>query len=99
MKKILITRRLLRTCEDKATKIFDVKLNSNDELYSQKKIVELSEGCDGILTSLTDKMDEKTINKLPSSVKILSNFAVGFGNIDLESAKKKILLSQIRQMF
>jgi len=89
MKKILITRRLLRTCEDKATKIFDVKLNSNDELYSQKKIVELSEGCDGILTSLTDKMDEKTINKLPSSVKILSNFAVGFGNIDLESAKKK----------
>ncbi len=89
MKKILVTRRLLRTCEDKASKIFDVKLNSNDELYSQKNIIDMSEGCDGILTSLTDKMDEETINKLPNTVKILSNFAVGFGNIDLEAAKKR----------
>ena len=89
MKKILVTRRLLRICEDKASKIFDVKLNSNDELYSQKNIIDMSEGCDGILTSLTEKMDEETINKLPSTVKILSNFAVGFGNIDLEAAKKR----------
>ncbi len=27
MKKILITRRLLRACEEKASKIFDAKLN------------------------------------------------------------------------
>ena len=89
MKKILITRRLLRPCEDKASKIFDAKFNSNDELYSQGKLIKLSEGCDGILSSLTDKLDAATINKLPESIKILSNFAVGFGNIDLEAAKKK----------
>ena len=89
MKKIFVTRRLLKTCEDKASKLFDIKFNSNDELYSQKKIIDMSEGCDGILTSLTEKMDEETINKLPSTVKILSNFAVGFGNIDLEAAKKR----------
>ena len=34
-------------------------------------------------------MDADTINKLPGSIKILSNFAVGFGNIDLEAAKKR----------
>jgi hypothetical protein len=37
MKKILITRRLLRSCEDKAKKIFNANLNLNDEMYSQKK--------------------------------------------------------------
>ena len=89
MKKILITRRLLRTCEEKASKIFKASFNDNDELYSQNMVVEMSQGCDGILTSLTDKMDAETINKLPESVKIISNFAVGFGNIDLEAAKKK----------
>jgi len=89
MKKILIIRRLLRTCEEKASKIFDTKLNANDELYSQSKLIELSQGCDAVLTSLTEKMDEDTINKLPDSVKIISNFAVGFGNIDLEAAKKR----------
>ena len=89
MKKILITRRLLKSCEEKALTFFDAKLNSNDELYSQKKFIELSKGCDGILTSITDKMDEETINKLPDTVKIISNFAVGFGNINLETAKKR----------
>ena len=89
MKKILITRKLLKTCEEKASKTFQATLNDNDELYSQSKVVEMSNGCDGILTSLTDKMDAHTINKLPDSIKILSNFAVGFGNIDLDAAKKK----------
>ncbi len=89
MKKILITRRLLRSCEDKAKEIFEAKFNLNDELYSQKKLIELSDGQDGILSSLTDKLDVETINQLPDSVKIISNFAVGFGNIDLEAAKKK----------
>ena len=89
MKKILITRRLLKASEEKASKIFDVNINDNDELYSQSKLIELSQGCDAILTSLTEKMDEETINKLPDTVKVISNFAVGFGNIDLEAAKKK----------
>jgi len=88
-KKVLITRRLLRSNEDKASKLWDVKSNSNDEVYSQKKLIELSEGCDGILSALTDKIDEKVISSLPPSIKIISNFAVGFGNIDHEAAKKK----------
>ena len=89
MKKILVTRRLLQSNEERLKQLYNVKLNSNDELYSQKKLIEISEGCDGILSSLTDKLDADTINKLPKSIKILSNFAVGFGNIDLEAAKKK----------
>jgi len=88
MKKILVTRKLLQSNEERLKTLYDVKLNSNDELYSQKKLIELSEGCDGILSALTDKLDVDTINKLPKSVKILSNFAVGFGNIDIEAAKK-----------
>ena len=89
MKKILITRRLLRSCEDKAKELFDANFNLNDELYSQNKIVELSQGCDGILSSLTEKLDADTINRLPESVKIISQFAVGFGNIDLIAAKNR----------
>ena len=89
MKKILITRKLIKDSEDKASKSFDPIFNNNDELYSQSKVIEMSKGCDGILTSLTDKMDKETIDKLPDTIKIISNFAVGFGNIDLEAAKKR----------
>ncbi len=89
MKKILVTRKLLRSCEDKASENFEAIFNPNDELYSQKKIIEMSVGCDGILSSLTERLDAETINKLPDTIKIISNFAVGFGNIDLEAAKAR----------
>ena len=89
MKKVLITRKLLRSNEDRISKIWDANLNLNDEVYSQKKLIELSQGCDGILTSLTEKIDENVVQKLSASVKIISNFAVGFGNIDLKATKKR----------
>ena len=89
MKKILITRKLIKDSEDKASKTFNPIFNTNDELYSQSKVIDMSQGCDGILTSLTDKMDKETIGKLPDTIKIISNFAVGFGNIDLNAAKEK----------
>ena len=81
MKKILITRKLIKESEEKASKTFDSIFNANDELYSQSKVIEMSQGCDGILSSLTEKLDKETIDKLPDSVKIISNFAVGFGNL------------------
>jgi glyoxylate reductase len=89
MKKVLITRKLLKSNEERISKLWDAKLNLNDEIYSQNKLIELSKDCDGILCSIVDKIDEETINKLSDSVKIISNFAVGFGNIDIKAARKK----------
>ena len=89
MKKVLITRKLLKSNEDRISKIWDANLNLKDEVYSQKKLIELSQGCDGILTSLTEKIDEGVVQELSESVKIISNFAVGFGNIDLDATKKR----------
>ena len=63
MKKILVTRKLLQSNEDRLKELYDVRLNNNDELYSQSKLIELSQGCDGILSALTDKLDEETIQK------------------------------------
>ena len=92
MKKVLITRKLLRSNEERISKLWDAKLNLNDEVYSQNKLIELSKDCDGILCSIVDKIDEETINKLSNSVKIISNFAVGFGNIDIKAARKKDII-------
>ena len=46
MKKIFITRKLIKDSEEKALKIFEANLNSNDELYSQSKLIEKSKGYD-----------------------------------------------------
>ena len=92
MKKVLVTIKLLKSNEERVSKLWDAKLNLNNEIYSKNKLIELSKDCDGILSSITDKIDERTINQLSDSVKIISNFAVGFGNIDTKAAREKNII-------
>jgi len=92
MKKILITRKLIESSEQYAAKIFEVKINEKDKLLTNNEIINESSDCDGILSSITDQLDSDTISKLSDKIKIISNFAVGFGNIDVTAAKKKNII-------
>ena len=92
MKKVFVARKLLKSNEKRMSEIWDVKLNPEDKIYSQNELVELSRDCDGILCSIVDKFDAETINKLSDKVKIISNFAVGFGNINIKAAMKKNII-------
>jgi len=89
MKKIFVTRKLLKENEEKLKKIFNTTFNSNDKIYSADEIIEGSKDCDGILSSVTDPINSETISKLSSKIKIIANGAVGFGNIDFKAARKK----------
>jgi lactate dehydrogenase-like 2-hydroxyacid dehydrogenase len=89
MKKIFVTRKLLEENENKLKELFDVKLNVNDKIYSAQEIIDESKDCDGILSSVTDPINADTITKLSSSIKIIANGAVGFGNIDFKAARAK----------
>ena len=89
MKKILVTRKLIKENSDRISKIFNVKSNDDDRIYLPNELLEYSKGCDGILSFTTTLLDEKLIMELPSSIKIISNYAVGFGNIDIDAASKK----------
>ena len=89
MKKIFVTRKLLKENEEKLQTIFAVKLNSADKVYSATEIIEGSKDCDGILSSVTDPITSDTISKFSEKIKIIANGAVGFGNIDFKEARKK----------
>ena len=92
MKKILITRKLIKSSEEYASKIFVSKLNKEDKLLTKEELISKSNGCDGILSSITDQLDADIISKLSNSIKIISNFAVGYGNIDVNAAKKRNII-------
>ena len=89
MKKILVTRKLLKENEDKLSELFEAKLNQDDKIYSAQEIIDRSKDCDGILSSVTDPINSDTISKLSSSIKIIANGAVGFGNIDFKAARDR----------
>jgi len=55
-----------------------------DELPPPRDVLLKSiEGADGVLTLLTDKVDEEFLDRAGPDLKVVSNFAVGFDNIDV----------------
>jgi len=88
-KKILVTRNLLPENEERIKKIFDVKLNKEDKVYSSEEVLNLSKDCDGILCVGGNKFDAAILGKLSNTVKIIANYAVGFNNVEVDVATKK----------
>ena len=64
MKKILVTRKLLDQNSKRISDIFDVKLNAEDKLYSSDELLNLAQGCDGILAFTTTPLNKEMILQL-----------------------------------
>jgi glyoxylate reductase len=47
------------------------------------------EGCDGVLTLLTDRVDDEFLDRAGGHLKVVSNFAVGFDNIDVAACTRR----------
>jgi len=46
-------------------------------------------GCDGILTLLTDRVDAALLDAAGSQLRVVSNFAVGFDNVDVAECTRR----------
>ncbi len=89
MKKILVTRNLLKPNEERVLKLFDARLNKEDKVLSTEELINLSKDCDGILCVGGNKFDKEIISKLSPSIKIIANYAVGYNNVDTVAATAK----------
>lgn len=46
-------------------------------------------GCDGLLTLLTESVDRELLDAAGPQLKVISNFAVGYNNIDVQEATRR----------
>ncbi|MBA2597420.1 MAG: D-glycerate dehydrogenase [Chloroflexia bacterium] len=72
--------------ESTTVKIWEEKLPP-DEVQLRKLLA----GCDGALTLLTDSIDGALLDSLPR-LRVVSNFAVGYDNIDVNAASERGVL-------
>lgn len=68
---------------------FNVEINdSEDRVLSKKQLIKKIKDKDALLSLLTDNIDKEVIEPNPK-LKIISNYAVGFDNIDVKIATKR----------
>ncbi len=84
--KILVTRKLPGPVEQRMATLFEAKFNTEDTPYSADSLVAALDGCDVLVSSITDRIDAELIARIPETVKLIAQFGNGFDNIDIEAA-------------
>jgi glyoxylate reductase len=84
--KILVTRRLPKPVETRMTALFEARLNETDAPLTAEALIGGLDGCDVLVSSITDRIDAALIGRMPESVKLIAQFGNGFDNIDIEAA-------------
>lgn len=88
--KIFITRKIPGNHIEKLKEArHDVKISELDRPLNNEELIENIKGMDGVLSLLTDKFDGDVMDAAGPTLKIISNYAVGFDNIDVPAATKR----------
>jgi glyoxylate reductase len=88
--KIIVTRKIPGDFLEK------LKVDGNEVVISEldrpltpEELLEKSKGVDAILSLLNDRIDADLMDAIGPQLKIISNYAVGFDNIDIKSASDR----------
>ena len=85
---VAVTRRFSKDVEQRLDCAFHVKRFDDDRQLDGPAIAALCEGANGLLCCSTERIDKALIESLPSSVKIVASYSVGFDHIDIAAAKQ-----------
>lgn len=67
----------------------DTRVWEGDLPPSREALLDAVEGCDGILTLLTDRVDAALLERAGARLRVVSNYAVGYDNIDVAACAQR----------
>jgi len=87
--RVFVTRRIPAAGLDKVTAECDADVWDDPLPPPRDVLLQRIAGCDGVLTLLTEKVDAEFMDAAGSQLQVISNFAVGYNNIDLTEATQR----------
>lgn len=86
--KVYVTRMIAQEALDMITRVAEMKVWPGELPPPHEVILEEAREVDGLLTLLTDKIDASVMQAAPK-LKVISNMAAGYDNIDVTEATKR----------
>lgn len=87
--RVFVTRRIPAAGLDRIAAACDTDVWDGPLPPPREVLLERSRGCDGLLTLLTDQVDRELMDAAGPQLKVISNFAVGYNNIDVDEATRR----------
>lgn len=90
MPKVFVTRKIPGDHIERLRESgYEVEVSEFDRALTPEELLEKVKDIDGLLCLLTDRIDEDLMDAAGPGLKVISNYAVGFDNIDVEAATKR----------
>jgi len=83
--KIFVTRKIPDKALEKLAQYFEMTVNPDDRVLTTEEIIEGVKNKDALLSLLTDTINASVMDAEPK-LRVISNYAVGFNNIDVKAA-------------
>lgn len=87
--KVIVTRHLMPSVEDRMRELYDVTLNTDDTPFSRQQMIDAVQDCDVLVPTVTDRIDGEIIAAAGSRLGMIANFGAGTDHIDLKAARER----------
>ena len=89
---VVVTRRLPEPVERRLAERFDVRLNATDTPMDADALRDALATADGLLCTVTDRIDAHVLGAEPLRARIVANFGVGYNHIDVAAVRARGLV-------
>ncbi|MFG0265470.1 MAG: 2-hydroxyacid dehydrogenase [Rhodopirellula sp. JB055] len=86
---VLVTRKTPGESLQRLREVCEVEVWPDTMPPSREELCQLVKGRHGLLTMLSDRVDDELMDIAGDQLTVISNYAVGFNNIDVEAAKTR----------
>ncbi|MFP6741840.1 MAG: D-glycerate dehydrogenase [Alphaproteobacteria bacterium] len=87
--RIIVTRRLPDPVERRLAEHFDAVFNRDDAPLTQDGLRHALTDADGVVPTVSDRIDAEVLGAKPLRARLLANFGVGFNHINIEAARTR----------
>jgi len=90
--RVLVTRLIPKEGLSILEEICQVKVSDYDGVLPREILLREVKGVDGILCLLTDNIDREVMEAAGQNLRVISNYAVGYDNIDVKEATRRRIM-------
>ena len=88
---VIITRKLPDSVEAQLCKLFDVRLNKDDHVFSREELVSAAKEADVLVSTVSDQLTAEILSSAENNLKLIANYGVGVDHIDLIAARNRLI--------
>jgi lactate dehydrogenase-like 2-hydroxyacid dehydrogenase len=86
---VFVTRMLPPAVEARLTRDYDARLNPGDRIFTPDELAARAADADAMLICTSEKITAALVGRLPSRLKVISTFSVGYEHIDVAACRAR----------